>query len=296
MSEAETSLRWGVERRLEFIEFRLFWEGGINRGDIMEFFGVSVPQASKDLSLYQELAPGNLSYDRSAKRYLASKSFRPRFLEPDPDRYLAQLRSLADDLAPDTQTWLGLVPDMGVLPIPHRQVKADVLRTLLAVMRARQSIEVNYLSLNPERTDAQWRRITPHAIGSDGLRWHVRAFCHIDNRFKDFLLSRCLGQARPGAAGAEPGADEDWQTVVQIRLIPNPRLSTAQRRVILQDFDMTDGGIDLAVRKALIFYFARQLRINQRDPDTDPLATPVVVENKEVFDRAVTESMGKLGI
>ena len=39
-------MRWGVEKRLEFIEFRLFWEGGINRADIMERFGVSVPQAS----------------------------------------------------------------------------------------------------------------------------------------------------------------------------------------------------------------------------------------------------------
>ena len=27
-------MRWGVEKRLEFIEFRLFWEGGINRAII----------------------------------------------------------------------------------------------------------------------------------------------------------------------------------------------------------------------------------------------------------------------
>lgn len=46
-------MRWGVEKRLEFIEFRLFWEGGINRADIMEQFGVSVPQASKDLSRFE---------------------------------------------------------------------------------------------------------------------------------------------------------------------------------------------------------------------------------------------------
>src|SRR5688572_15244984 len=36
---------WGVERRLEFIEFRLFWEGGVNRADIVRAFDVSVPQA-----------------------------------------------------------------------------------------------------------------------------------------------------------------------------------------------------------------------------------------------------------
>src|SRR5438876_2495539 len=89
-------MRWGVEKRLEFIEFRLFWEGGINRADIMERFGVSVPQASKDLSLYEENAPGNLVYDKKQKRYLAAPAFRPVFLKPEADIYLGQLRSVSD--------------------------------------------------------------------------------------------------------------------------------------------------------------------------------------------------------
>ena len=69
-------LKWGVERRLEFIEFRLFWEGSINRADIVEYFGVSVPQASKDLTLYQERAPGNMEYDTRGKRYVAADKVR----------------------------------------------------------------------------------------------------------------------------------------------------------------------------------------------------------------------------
>ena len=59
--ENTPDLRWGVEQRLEFIEFRLFWEGGVNRSDITRYFGVSVPQASKDLSQYQAIAPDNIS-------------------------------------------------------------------------------------------------------------------------------------------------------------------------------------------------------------------------------------------
>lgn len=82
------SLRWGIEQRLEFIEFRLYWEGGINRSEIIDFFGVSVPQASKDLSQYQELAPENIVYDRSQKRYFPASGFKPRFLKPDATRYL----------------------------------------------------------------------------------------------------------------------------------------------------------------------------------------------------------------
>ena len=56
MPSAE-KIRWGAERRLEFIEFRLYWEGGIRRADITEKFGVSVPQASADIGAYQLTAP-----------------------------------------------------------------------------------------------------------------------------------------------------------------------------------------------------------------------------------------------
>jgi hypothetical protein len=53
----KADLRWGVERRLEFIEFRLFWEGHVNRGDLMEAFSVSMNQASTDLNRYIGMAP-----------------------------------------------------------------------------------------------------------------------------------------------------------------------------------------------------------------------------------------------
>jgi len=29
------SVRWSIERRLEFIEYRLFWEGHVNGGDLV---------------------------------------------------------------------------------------------------------------------------------------------------------------------------------------------------------------------------------------------------------------------
>lgn len=104
MLESVTALTWGVERRLEFIEFRLFWEGGVNRSDIIEMFDVSVPQASKDLTLYQERAPHNAIYDKSAKRYVAAPDFSPIFLSPDPDGYLSRLRSLAEGLTESSES------------------------------------------------------------------------------------------------------------------------------------------------------------------------------------------------
>src|SRR5262245_21126577 len=181
MTMRKRGVRWGVERRLEFIEFRLFWEGGVNRADLIEAFGISVPQASKDLALYQEQAPGNVVYDKSAKRYVASKGFKPQFRDSDPAAYLSRLQSVTEerDGSGDlTDSWLANPPGADVALTPKRDIDRQVLRAILAAIREKQSVEIRYQSMNKARPDPSWRRITPHALGYDGLRWHVRAFSH----------------------------------------------------------------------------------------------------------------------
>lgn len=289
MKEAASGLKWGVERRLEFIEFRLFWEGGINRADITDFFGVSVPQASKDLSQYQELAPGNMEYDKSEKRYFATKGFTPRFLNPDSDQYLSQLRLVADDIAPPQETWLANRPDLAWMPVPHRRVEPTVLRCLLNAIREEQAVEILYQSMNPDRPDAIWRGISPHAFGSDGLRWHVRAYCHLSDKFKDFLLSRCLDCREAGEAKAKASDDIQWQETIEVILVPNPRLSEAQRRIIADDYDMENNHLSLKLRKALIYYFNKRFRLDVADALDDPREVPVVLADKEAFDSALAE-------
>jgi hypothetical protein len=114
-------IRWGIEQRLDFIEFRLFWDGSLNRSDIIRRFGVSTPQASADLAQYRELAPENIDYDKSAKRYVATPNFRPRF-EPNAERYLAQLKALTENVISLDDTWFGVLPEIDVVPIPAGRV------------------------------------------------------------------------------------------------------------------------------------------------------------------------------
>ncbi|HEV2570923.1 MAG TPA: WYL domain-containing protein [Beijerinckiaceae bacterium] len=283
-------MRWGVEQRLEFIDFRLLWEGGINRADIMAAFGVSVPQASKDLSLYEEKAPGNLQYDKREKRYFPSAAFRPRFLKPEADRYLAQLRSVSDDVVSVNETWLSDMPEADSMPIPHRSVDADVLRALLRSIRQQHSIEVCYQSMNAERPEPTWRRMSPHAFGHDGLRWHVRAFCHIDEKFKDFILSRCLDTSNEGKPGASPDNDIFWQEIFEVVLSPNPKLSKSQRDVIAKDYNMDGHRVVVPIRKALLYYFQKRLRLDGISALDGPHETPVIIENQEAFARALAEA------
>jgi predicted DNA-binding transcriptional regulator YafY len=291
MSTEGPGLRWGVEQRLEFIEFRLFWEGGVNRSDITGYFGVSVPQASKDLSQYQDLAPDNVRYDRREKRYFAANSFKPLFLKPDSDRYLAQLQSVADPAFQGQRTWLTEPPGVDTMPVPHRRVDVSVLRVVLAAIREKASVEVLYQSMNDKRPDPIWRRITPHAFASDGLRWHIRAYCHIDEIFKDFLLSRCLKARSIAEPGERSESDAAWRTFFDVVLIPNPKIGENQKKVIAQDYGMVDGYLVIKVRRALLYYFRKRLRLDVADALDDPKETPVVVENREAFEAAILEPL-----
>ncbi|MBR0842924.1 WYL domain-containing protein [Bradyrhizobium liaoningense] len=284
-------MRWGVEKRLEFIEFRLFWEGGINRADIMEQFGVSVPQASKDLSLYEEKAPGNLHYDKQQKRYFASPTFKPFFLKPEADRYLMQLGSVSNHLISADETWLSDMPDADAMPAPHRRVDVNVLRAVLAAVRKSRAIEILYQSMNPTRPEPTWRWITPHAFGNDGLRWHVRAYCHIDSKFKDFLLSRCLDIRGDSEAGAAAEDDAFWNETFPVVLSPNPALSKSQQAIVAQDYAMTHGSVSVPVRKALLYYFQKRLRLEGVGTLDGPQETPVVISNREEFTHALSEAM-----
>jgi len=291
MNTASKGIRWGIERRLEFVEFRLFWEDGVNRSDIVEEFGVSVPQASKDLALYREQAPDNIRYDRSLKRYFASDTFRPKFIELDAAAYLERLTPSTAARGIDVDG-LGDGPlRADRLPIPQRRIKPDVLRGLLASARGGHSIEILYQSMNAKRSEPLWRRITPHAFGSDGLRWHVRAYCHIDEKFKDFILSRSLDSRAPGPAGGVASEDRFWNTRFSVQLTPNPRLTKSQKEIVAQDFAMDHGKVAVPVRRAMLYYFSKRLRLDVAAQFDNPSESPVVVKNRDEFDRALAEAM-----
>jgi len=265
MGQAGAGLKWGVERRLEFIEFRLFWEGGVNRPDIIEMFDVSVPQASKDLTLYQERAPNNAIYDKSGKRYVASDQFQPRFLKPDPAEYLNQLRSVSDGILDRSNAWVGQFPSYDAAPTPVRGVNAQTLRSVTGAIRRSEAIEVRYRFLS--RPELRWRWIAPHAIAFDGFRWHARAFCETERTFKDFLLSRILETRNQRPSSATSDTDTDWHEYVTLEIGPHPELSETQRKVIALDYGMRGERAKIPVRKALLYYALRRLGL-----DTDPAA------------------------
>lgn len=281
MADDGQVLKWGIEQRLEFIEFRVFWEDGVNRADIIDRFKVSVPQASKDLTQYREIAPENLRYDASLKRYFASDAFKPRYLKPDASDYLMQMA--ATGLAPYAagQSWVAQPLAFATIPQPKRMIDPVMLRQLLGIIRARHSVEIRYQSLNPDKPKPQWRRVTPHAFCFDGMRWHTRAYCHNNRDFRDFMLPRILGIRAEGEAGLPPEKDHAWQEIYRIRLTPHPAFSEEQRRAVASDYGMKDGEFEVPMRLAMLFYFLKHQRLDYNERERSPQQQHIVMADPD---------------
>ncbi|CAO3449067.1 WYL domain-containing protein [Azospirillum largimobile] len=282
--DTASELRWGVERRLEFIEFRLFWEGHVNRGDLMDAFGVSINQASTDLNRYLGMAPDNMVYDKSARTYVRGARFAPLFLKPDASRYLSQLRSVADGILDQAAAWIGQLPPYDATPTPVRGVHAKILRSVVAAIRRSEAIEVKYQSLS--RPEPRWRWIAPHALAFDGFRWHARSFCHENSCYKDFLLSRIIETGATRSGEIAPYADAEWNEEVILEIGPHPDLSDTQQKVIALDYGMQNGKGRIPVRKALLYYALKRLGLDTAPAARRPQDQQIVLLNREVVDEA----------
>ena len=291
MDNDRSELRWGVEQRLEFIEFRLFWEGHVNRSDLMDQFGVSVNQASTDLNRYIGFAPDNMVYDKSARTYVRGSDFKAQFLEPDASRYLAQLRSLSDGILDREDSWIANLPPYASAPTPVRGVNSVTRRSVVGAIRRSEAVEVKYQSLsNPE---PRWRWIAPHAIAFDGFRWHTRAFCQTDECFKDFLLSRMLNIRCARETETSAADDSDWHSDVMLEIAPHPDLSDTQAKVIALDYRMRGGKAKITVRRALLYYALKRLGLDTDPAARNPQDQQIVLLNRgELFNAANSSFVG----
>ncbi|MBF0340196.1 MAG: WYL domain-containing protein [Magnetococcales bacterium] len=279
ISRPSKYLKWGVERRMEFIEFRLYWEGKINRRDLIEQFGVSMPQASADFNRYQEMAPGNLVYDTRAKHYYPSDKFNLRFLNPDSDRYLANLMSLSSGILTAEESWLAAIPAYDVLPQPRRAIDPERLRRVVAAIREGVALQVCYQSMNTP--EPEWRWITPHALAFDGYRWHVRAFCHKAESFKDFVMARIVSIRGTKEHDLNPEADREWHEIIDVRVGPHPDLTECQCKAIELDYGMDDGEMVISVRRGFLFYFLKRLGLDLAPNVRQPRHQQIVLLNRD---------------
>ena len=249
--------RWGQERRLEFIEFRLQWEGKVNRTDLVNYFSISTPQASLDFARYRELAPTNAVYDVLQKTYVASESFKPLLVRDSAEDYLTRLWSTSTGALGGNSSFLGWTPNTGIVRDPARSIDSEVLRTVLIASRERKSARIKYQSMSSASPSS--RLVSPHALGFDGRRWHMRAYCHTRNEFRDFVLGRVRAIHLEGTSTIDAKDDADWNNYIEAVIVPHPSLSTDQRNILEADYCMQNGRLTLRVQEALLLYYLDHL-------------------------------------
>jgi hypothetical protein len=258
-----SDLPFTVRQRMEHIERCLFWKGELQRADLIEIFGINPAQAAADFRDYMLVAAGNMDYNKSRKRYLPLPGFAPKFIEPTS---LDEFVGIESSAIP-TEPW----------PLPRRLASSETLQAVVKAIRCHEALEVRYQSMSDPKSS--WRWLSPHAFASDGERWHVRAFCHKREEFRDFVLGRCIAtrNSRPSEVSADQ--DTDWHTFLTVMVIPNPELSDDQRVAIAAEYNMPrNHQTKLRIRKSMLFYL--KARYSPQPQSVAAAHQLVVVERK----------------
>ena len=257
ISKIINELPWGIRRRLEFIELKSYWEGRLNRKDLIDHFSISVPQASSDLRRYQEICPTNLKYDKSGKFYFPSPEFSPILTNPSPEYFLNQLTEMTSGRLEPSAAPIRFITPCYKVPFPTRSIDTDIFKSIINAISEKLSIRILYQSFS--RPEPIWRWISPTTFGNDGFRWHVRAFCHEKNIFKDFVLGRILSLSGEKASRVSIEDDIEWNSEIEFLIVPHPGLNDSKKKMIELDYGMENGELRIVVNAAFVFYLKKRL-------------------------------------
>ncbi|APX89656.1 hypothetical protein BV394_07950 [Brevirhabdus pacifica] len=257
------NIKPGQRKRYEFIEFQLMWDGTIGRKLLKDKFEISLQQATLDLTSYLDLAPKNMSYDPRQRTYVARSNFRPAFIKGEAKEYLHHLEMLHHGYRDADEIWPASIPAFDAVAASSRNTDPKALKTVLRAIRDRHCLEVMYVSLSSESESP--RCLYPHAIASDGHRWHMRAYDEDKDRHSDFVLSRIETIKAKEDRARDLPEDKEWSTIVCLRLRPDPSLSERQRSRLEIEYDMQGGELEVNVRQAMLFYYLRFYGFNPHE-------------------------------
>lgn len=273
------SIKPSQRKRYEFIEFQLMWDGTVGRKILTEKFEISPQQATLDLTSYLDLEPKNMSYDPRQRTYIARSGFCPAFVKGEATEYLQHLEMLHHGYRAPDEIWPASIPEFDAVAASTRKADPATLKPVLRAIRDRHCVEVMYVSLSSESESP--RCLYPHAIASDGHRWHMRAFDGDKNRYSDFVLSRIEKITTKKDNDQELPEDKEWSKIVNLRLQPDPTLGDRQRERLEIEYDMSNGELLLKVRQAMLFYYLRFYGFNPHDVETD------MIRNKSSFSLSI---------
>ncbi|EPN6605317.1 WYL domain-containing protein [Providencia rettgeri] len=237
--------------RIAHIDFTLLFKGEAVRADLVDRFSIASAQATKDFTMYRELAPGNIEYDQKLKLHKRGEAFEPLF-DYDVVRTLATISQGYGD------GFTGKVKPPLACEAPYHLNKPSlsIVAKVTEAIHKGKALSITYVSLSSGEST---REIVPHTLVDNGLRWHVRGFDRKHGEFRDFVLTRIkaavvLEDSRLSEAELET-QDRQWNRFVELELVPHPRIEHCE--AIELDYGMTDGVMKVEIRAATAGYLLR---------------------------------------
>ncbi len=243
------------QERLFYIEFRLYFFGTVNRFHVEKRFNVKVASASRDLQSYLQLAPNNTQYDKNSKTYLRLEGFTPIFTFQNNPTLAGLLHGFGDDCV---SVGKPIIPTDA--PTQISLPKLPILATITQAIYEQKALTVDYHSLSSGKST---KELVPFALVDNGLRWHLRSYDRLKERFADFVINRIN---RPKIIESDipeeqsKAADHQWNRMVDLHLVPHPNLKHPD--TIALEYGMTDNMLKVQVRAAVVGYLLRKWNVD----------------------------------
>lgn len=223
----------------------------------MKAFRVTKNHVTKDINQYKKLADDNLTYDLVRRRYRASPTFNPVFSSKNASDYLDLLLvGLTGRGGSDLADACAVTAD--ALPPAASASLDSLLPVITRAINEGGAVRVEYRSLNRERPIV--KTAFPRALFHTGRTWAVRVFDCEHCAFRDFVLARMLfAEQTYEREWGDEWIDDDWETYVTVKVVPNPTLSSEQAEVVADEYGMMEGAgqrvWNARMRVALVPYF-----------------------------------------
>jgi len=256
-------MKHDILRRFAFIEARLLWAGGVTAKELAEAFGIARQNAQRSIAAYAERHPGQLHHDKTQRCQAPTENFKPQYIREGVSRFLDYQRAASYTAHfYDEPGWSDL-PFTDADALARPLFDQDAVRTALTALRRRSVVVIGYWAMSGARS----RRISPHHLAYADGRYHLRAYCHETEKFRDFNLTRIVTGELSDEEWVSGSTDRGWHERVDLEFEINPQLPDDAKAALQQEHIKT-GETTLrvpGVRRAIAFYVKRRFaRIDGR--------------------------------
>ncbi len=238
------------------LEQILIWEGEITNQRIRDLLQVKPVYASILITSLMRFMGARAGRDTARAplrmRYKGAKDKNKR----TPDAYLETIKGLPG-ASQNPSLYAGVIDTRLDLSL----VEPAVFSMILQAIEAKTGLVIEYRSMSTPK--GKTRLVFPHALVRAPRRWHMRSWCNEAEDFRDFTLSRITSAERADQANERAFRERDasWVKVIDLKLIPHPKLTLEQQEMIAAENFPGASSMRIKCRECLAPYILQDLRV-----------------------------------